>query len=1057
MTKGKIELVDGVVKLDGINSFAIPAKVLGAQDDYTIEFDLRRSPNFKTLPRMEGALRLVCNRDATAHAGLSLIYFPPAWDLNGGIGNLMGTEVNGYWNGECGGLDGTAFNKVSIVVKDRLASIYRNGLLLAMTGEIKPSQMPLTIGGKGWRHVPPDKFDVNPVPEPYELRSLKIYNQALAPTGYDRSTEIMRSVSGDGYCMQRADAKDPSLPRILIVGDSISMGYRGFITEHFKGRACVDYWVGGGWFASDVKGDDFPALRSWDGVLSNGPYDVVSWNSMTLHMWNGAPGRCSEATYPAQMTKVVEHLQKTAPDTKFIWIRCTPWRTMPDTGRPTLFKEKNDAIIRLNKLTDEIMAKHDIPEVDLYSLCEMKFDAIPVGSKDALHWPKEVCGLMADEIIKVIERVLPEKHGEGKPAVGKHPCFMKLSSLFCDHAVVQRGIPVPVWGWTKPLVRVKARLGEHTAEAMAGADGRFLVRLPAMPAGGPYDLEVTAEGGSGAVVAKDVWVGEVWLASGQSNMELPLARITGKAGESELRNAGIPGLRMINIPHVAYLGRQSDVDAGWQVATPESAREFSAVGYHFAKRLHEELGVAVGIVNSSWGGTPVEAWTSREALVRNPDVAAYVAHYEAMVNAPATPTVGDKLSDEKYPADPGNTGEAKGWAGRDGDDGAWAEMQLPQTWQAAGHAHCGVFWFRKTVEVPAAWVGRDLVLQIGAVDKQDTTYFNGVKVGATGKDLEEQYWAQVREYRVPARLVQAGRNVIAVRVYSFVSDGGMIGPANQMRLGLADRGAGSVPLEGVWRYRMEHDLGMVSPPAGPLGAGNQISPYILYDSMIAPLIPYGLRGAIWYQGECNTAKPWQYHRLLTDMIRCWRWDWGQGDFPFLIVQLANFRPAANHQDASQWARLREAQFQTLSEPATGLAVTIDIGEALDIHPQNKVDVGRRLAQWALSATYGRPVVASGPLYVGMTREGSTIRLRFDHADGGLVARGGALRTFVMAGSDRTFHDATAVIDDRTVVVSCPAVPAPMAVRYAWADNPEGCNLYNAEGLPASPFRTDTWP
>ena len=408
--QGKIELVDGVVKLDTTNSFAIPAAVLGAQKDYTIEFELRRSPNFQTLPRMEGALRLVCNRDATAHAGLTFNYFPPAWDLNGGLSNGIGIEVNCYWNGVCGGLDGEAFNKYSIVVKDRLATIYRNGLLLAMTGEIKPSQMPLTIGGKGWRgEFLPNQSAANPVPEPYELRNLKIYTQALAPTGYDQSTEVMRNVSGDGYSMQRADIKDPTLPRILVVGDSISMGYRSFITQHFKGRAYVDYWVGGSWFSSGLIGDDFPIFHAWNGILSNGPYDVISWNAMTLHMWNGMPGRVSEDTYPANMTKMVEFLQKTAPKTKFIWIRCTPWRTTPETGTPTFDPVKNAPIIRLNKLTDEIMASHGIPEVDLYALCEKKFDTLQDGCKDAVHWPKEVCSQMADQIIPLIEARLPAK------------------------------------------------------------------------------------------------------------------------------------------------------------------------------------------------------------------------------------------------------------------------------------------------------------------------------------------------------------------------------------------------------------------------------------------------------------------------------------------------------------------------------------------------------------------------------------------------------------------------------------------------------------------------
>jgi len=634
---------------------------------------------------------------------------------------------------------------------------------------------------------------------------------------------------------------------------------------------------------------------------------------------------------------------------------------------------------------------------------------------------------------------------------------MKLASLFSDHAVVQRGIPVPVWGWGKPLGRVKARLGQYEAQSMAGADGKFLIRLPAMPAGGPYDLEVTAADGGGTVVTRDVWVGEVWLASGQSNMDFTMSGIIGPAGEAELKGAGIPGLRMITIPPVANLGRQPDVPAEWKVSTPGAALAFSAVAYHFAKRLHEEMGVAVGIVNSSWGGTIVEAWTSREALVRNPDTAAWVARYEATLNAPAVWAGPNAPLVISYPADPGNGGEKKGWAKTDFDDGAWPEMKLPRPWQADGHNHSGVFWFRKTVDVPAAWAGRDLLLRIGAVDKQDITYFNGEKVGATGKDFEQEHWNQLREYCVPARLLKVGRNVITVRAYSFVYDGGMIGPADRMSLAPADGSGEPIPLAGAWRYQEEHDLGVVEQMIIPSGPGNPNSPHILYDSMVAPLIPYGVRGAIWYQGESNAANASQYRRMLTDMIRCWRWDWGQGDFPFLIVQLANYMPPSDYDEGSAWARLREAQLKTLSEPATGLAVAIDIGEAEDVHPQNKADVGRRLAQWALSATYGLPVVASGPLYAGMTLEGATIRLSFDNIGGGLVARGGELKTFVMAGPNRIFHPATAVIDGRTIVVSCPVVPEPMASRYAWANNPEGCNLYNAEGLPASPFRTDTWP
>ena len=408
--QGKIEMLDGVVKLDCMNSFAIPASVLGAQEDYTIELEFRRSANFKTLPRMEGALRLVSNRDATAHAGLSLIYFPPEWDMNGGVSNKTGIDVNAYWNGEAGGLDGEAFNKYSIVVKNKLASIYRNGLLMAMTGEVKPSQLPLTVGGMGWRgDYILKEGEGQPVPEPYELRSLKIYDKALSPTGFDRSAEMMRNCSGEGYSMQRADIKDPSLPRILVIGDSISMGYRGFITKYFKDKAYVDYWVGGTWLdPNSVKGENSPVKNAWKGVLSNGPYDVISWNSMTLHMWTPKmPGRCLERNHAENMSEVIETIHAVSPPSKIVWVRCTPCTVAVDGGPNVLDVVKNERYDKFNKITDEVMVKYSIPEVDLYALCEKNLDK---ASKDGVHWNQDASQLMADEIIKAIEKILPEKH-----------------------------------------------------------------------------------------------------------------------------------------------------------------------------------------------------------------------------------------------------------------------------------------------------------------------------------------------------------------------------------------------------------------------------------------------------------------------------------------------------------------------------------------------------------------------------------------------------------------------------------------------------------------------
>jgi sialate O-acetylesterase len=645
---------------------------------------------------------------------------------------------------------------------------------------------------------------------------------------------------------------------------------------------------------------------------------------------------------------------------------------------------------------------------------------------------------------------------------------MKLAALFSDHAVLQRDRPVPVWGWTQPRTRVRVKLGVHLAETLSGADGRFIARLPPMSAGGPFTMEVTTSDSSERVVVNDVFVGEVWLCSGQSNMEMRLKE-TGSDGLKESEAADLPLLRSVTIPRLALAGRQSDVVAAWEVCNPETAGDFTAVGYHFARTLQARLHVPVGVVNASWGGTPVEAWISRESLVEDPELRLGVEYADATLNNSefwrgtnpcdfSDPVQRDNFLAEKLcPADPGNMALGRGWAAPDCDDRTWETMRLPGSWQSQGHNYSGVFWFRRTVEIPAAWAGRDLVLGIGAVDKMDVTYFNGEPAGAMGKGFETQHWSTPRQYRVPGRLVKAGRNVIAVRVYSFIYAGGMLGPRDTMMLTPSGETGGGIPLHGEWKFAVEHNLGVVQPFACVPGPGNEKSSGILYDNMIAPLVPYAIRGALWYQGESNTATDADhYGARLERLIRDWRHVWGQGDFVFLTVQLPNYRADPAQERGNTWALVREAQLRSLALPETGLAVTIDIGEADDIHPRNKRDVGMRLAQWALVRAYGVAGVPAGPLFESATIEGDRIRIRFRHVGGGLVARGGSLRTCVVADMTREFHPAEAVIDGETLVVSSRQVRFPMAVRYAWANNPDGANLYNTEGLPASPFRTDNW-
>ena len=631
---------------------------------------------------------------------------------------------------------------------------------------------------------------------------------------------------------------------------------------------------------------------------------------------------------------------------------------------------------------------------------------------------------------------------------------VRLPALVGSHMVLQRDVPSRVWGWAAPGEAVRVAVGAAHGEATAAADGRWSVDLPPQPAGGPFSMTIA---GRNTIALEDVWFGEVWVASGQSNMEWPLAQST---GGPQAAAAGCDGLRLFTVAKATSLQPRDDVTGQWSACDATTAPAFSAVAFFFGQDLHRALGVKIGLVHSSWGGTPAEAWTSREALAAEPSLRPMVADFDAALQDPAAQKAFaarlEAWEAANYHQDLSNEGLPKGWARPETDSAGWEQMDLPRQWEKAGLAIDGAVWFRRAVDIPAAWAGKDLRLSLGALDDFDTTYFAGEEVGRTGKETPG-YYSVPRRYTVPGRLVKPGRTVVAVRVFDHYGNGGFSGSAPEMTLGPA---AGApLSLAGPWEYRVEREL----PPSTPDFAtqprypspDNPNSPTVLYGAMIAPLTPLAIRGAIWYQGESNAGAAFQYRTLFPAMIRDWREAWGRGDFPFLFVQLANYMARAAEPGESAWAELREAQARTLSVPHTGMAVAIDIGEAGDIHPKNKKDVGSRLARWALADTYGQAVVKSGPLYDSFALEGGAVRVRFRHA-GGLKADGAAAKGFAIAGADRQWHWAEARIDGETVVVSSPAVPQPVAVRYAWADNPEA-TLRNGEGLPASPFRTDDWP
>ena len=621
-----------------------------------------------------------------------------------------------------------------------------------------------------------------------------------------------------------------------------------------------------------------------------------------------------------------------------------------------------------------------------------------------------------------------------------------LHPLFTDHVVLQRDVPTPIWGWAEPGTRVKVDLAGQSVETTTNDGGKWMARLGPYPAGGPHVLSVS---GPKSVEVKDVLVGDVWLCSGQSNMEWALNAANNP--EAEVAAADYPKLRLFQVPKKTALEPEATVDAKWEPCTPRTAAGFTAVGYFFGRDLQRELNVPIGLIHSSWGGTIAEAWVSPEALEPLGDFARPLAQIRDQRAEPKAQPMkfAEAMAAWWRKNDPGSA-DAPGWADPKLDAADWKTMDLPGNWERRGLPDFdGIAWFRKEFDLPEAWDGKPLALTLGAIDDRDTTFVNGVEVGHT------ENWAAGRSYRVPPGVAKPGRNVIAVRVLDTSGLGGFSGPADAMKIRpTGDDQAGPIALAGPWSYKTAAPMSDLSSPPELEGENaNRVT--VLYNGMIAPLAPFPIKGAIWYQGESNSGRPAQYRRLLPTLIRDWRAHFEVGDFPFLIVQLANYMDRRDKPVDSSWAELREAQFLTTKAlPNVAVALAIDIGEAKDIHPRNKQEVGRRLALDALAMTYGKDVESSGPVFRAAEARGKSIRLTFDHLGGGLVAKGdGKLEGFAIAGADGKFRWADAAIEGDAVVVTSPEVEAPTQVRYAWADNPK-CNLYNQAGLPAVPFRTD---
>lgn len=622
-----------------------------------------------------------------------------------------------------------------------------------------------------------------------------------------------------------------------------------------------------------------------------------------------------------------------------------------------------------------------------------------------------------------------------------------LHPLFADHAVLQRDARVPVWGWTAPGATITVSFAGQKKNAAAGTDGKWKAYLDPMPANKTGRvLKVWSDRGNQRSEISDILVGDVWLCTGQSNMEMGMGVCN---VPDKIAGANFPLIRLLMVPKKIAYTPQSTLQCAWLPCSPANLLKggwggFSAAGYFFGLELHRNLDVPVGLIETCWGGTVCEAWTSGEALAPLGDFASDIEQVKQVATAPEPDKLGAVMDRWFQAKDPGTQ---KSWFKPETDVSGWKTANLPANWKACGiPGYEGIVWAQKTVDIPAAWAGRELVFSFGTIGDCDETRINGIALGRV------EYFDEPRFYKVPADLVKVGSNVITMRIVN-VGNGGFFGPAEQMKVYPSGNESAAISLAGKWR--IQETATRASTGAPLIGNSNMAS--VLFNGMIAPLLPFAIKGAIWYQGESNADRGYQYRTLLPAMIRDWRSRFGVGDFGFHIVSLANYKKMSDAPCESDWAELREAQAMTAKAlPNCGIAMTIDIGDAADIHPKNKNEVGRRLALSALAITYGKNTEWSGPWYKTMEINGKGIRLSFDHAQSGLVAKGNKLTGFAIAGADRNFVWADAVIDGTTVQLSSPDVPAPVAVRYGWDSNP-ACNLYNKENLPAVPFRTDDWP
>ncbi len=625
-----------------------------------------------------------------------------------------------------------------------------------------------------------------------------------------------------------------------------------------------------------------------------------------------------------------------------------------------------------------------------------------------------------------------------------------VNPIFNDGVILQRRQVIPIWGKARPGDRIKCRIAGAEGWTLTGSDGNYIIYLDKQEAGGAYRLQLENLTAKKTITVNDVYFGEVWLASGQSNMEITLSGI-GKTGSLK------PGPGTF---HVVELKKSFE----WRKVTPDVADNFSALAGYFGVFLQKKLKIPIGIILNANGGTCIETWMSRESLL------SLSAFHDAVIKDSLTrcsKKYVEKLQQHRDDQQRciistiDNIGQTKGWHLPDADVSSWKTVTLPGKWNKQGYDFNGTLWYRKTVSIPAEYTGQDWELHLGRIDKSDISYFNGVKVGESGGVFVHETYKVLRRYKIPKKLVHSGNNVIAVRANSFVFDGGFTGPVEEMYL--SGKGV-KISIAGEWKCKVEQNIGKTSPCVELPLQYNDFS--FQFDHYIRPIIPYAIRGVIWYQGESNThigpmtppnspsgkkmigRNPDKYAMLMNTMIADWRYRWGN-DFAFLQCQLAGFTSPKVYQPGSQWAVLREKQQESAQATGSILTQTYDLGDEKNIHPVNKKDLAIRLFNTALCQVYGQNISALNPELQSLKKKGSNVIVKLKNAQG-LYVKGKQIRGFALSADGKKFIFADAVQHNETLIVSSTKVKEPIAIAYAWADNPDA-NLYNEADLPVVPF------